>query len=143
MKLSKECRHALSALTYLAQQPRGAIVEAGDLAEALAIPSAFLSKILQRLAGVGIVAGHRGAVRGYSLGRAACAISVRDVAEALDGADVLSRCIFWSEPCSDEKPCALHFEWARARPKIHKSLTELTIGKLASRATKAALVSGP
>lgn len=133
MKLSQESRQALDALTFLARKPLGAVVESADIAAALDISPAFLSKILQRLGRAGFVSGHRGAVRGYSLARAANSMSVRDVAVAIDGDDLFNRCVFWSRPCSNSHPCILHDEWARVRPQIEHGLADLTIASLAKR----------
>ncbi|MDE2482859.1 MAG: Rrf2 family transcriptional regulator [bacterium] len=136
MKLSKECRYGLDALTFLAREPAGTIVASADLADTLDISPAFLSKILQRLARAGIVRGHRGAVRGYALDRDPRAITVRAVAEVLDGDDLFARCIFWSERCSQTHPCPLHPQWARVRPQIERELEELRLADLASRARR-------
>lgn len=136
MKLSQESRQALNALTYLARQPKGDVVESAEIATALDISPAFLSKILQRLGRAGFVSGHRGAVRGYSLARKAGEINVRDVAIAIDGDDLFNRCVFWSQPCSNNTPCILHEEWAKVRPEIENDLAELTIEALATRAPR-------
>jgi Rrf2 family transcriptional regulator, iron-sulfur cluster assembly transcription factor len=136
MKLSQESRQALNALTYLARQPAGDVVESADIAAALDISPTFLSKILQRLGRAGLVNGHRGAVRGYSLAREAAEINVRDVAVAIDGDDLFNRCVFWSQPCSNSSPCILHEEWAKVRPQIEQGLAELTIDALATNAPR-------
>ncbi len=134
MKLSKECRYGLDALTLLARAPKGSVIGSAEIAKGLAISPVFLSKILQRLARAGIVSGHRGAIRGYALARDARAISVRDVAEALDGDDLFTRCIFWSERCSEIRPCPLHPEWGHVRPRIERELAQLSLRDLAGRA---------
>ncbi len=129
MRLSQECRHALTILAFLARQPRGKIVASAELARLLEIPRPFLSKILQRLSAEGFVTGHRGSVRGYALARPGNEISARDVAVAIDGNDLFSRCVFWSDRCSDAKPCPLHNQWARARPRIESELAALTVDR--------------
>ena len=136
MRLSKECRHALMILACLAREPRGRIMASADLARLLAIPRPFLSKILQRLSAEGFVIGHRGAVRGYALARPGDEISARDVALAIDGADLFSRCVFWSDRCSDAKPCPLHAQWARTRPQIEDDLAALTVEQIGSVSPK-------
>jgi Rrf2 family transcriptional regulator, iron-sulfur cluster assembly transcription factor len=136
MKLSQESRQALDALTFLARKPAGTVVESADIAAALDVSPAFLSKILQRLGRAGFVTGHRGATRGYSLARAAKAINVRDVAIAIDGDDLFNRCVFWSRPCSDGRPCILHDEWAQVRPQIEGRLAKLTIEALVARSRR-------
>jgi Rrf2 family iron-sulfur cluster assembly transcriptional regulator len=133
MKLTRETSVALDALTYLARQPAGAIVGGAELAADIDASPAFLSKILQRLAGSRIVRGHRGRWRGYSLALPPDQTSVRLIAEALEGESLFGRCIFWTYECSDVDPCPLHDVWKRVRPLVREEFTRLTIADLARR----------
>jgi Rrf2 family iron-sulfur cluster assembly transcriptional regulator len=136
MKLTRETNVALDALTHLARQPPGAIVGAAELAAAIDVSPAFLSKILQRLSGASIVRGHRGRRRGYSLALPPDQTSVRAVAEALEGESLFGRCVFWTYECSDVNPCPLHDVWKRVRPLVREEFTRLTIAELARRKSR-------
>jgi Rrf2 family protein len=133
MKLTQESRHALSALVLLAKRPPGAILSSAEIASGLHTTPGFISKILQRLRRAGIIAGHRGAVRGYSLARRPAGISVTDVTVAVEGGEHFRRCIFWSSECSDRRPCILHDEWSKLRPRLESRLASLSIADLADR----------
>jgi len=133
MKLTKETEYALEGLACLALRPERTPMLAAELASAVGTSRAFMSKILQRRGGAEIVRGHRGNPRGYSLARAAERISVREVVEALEGDRIFERCIFWSEPCSENNPCPLHDVWKRVRPQVRRQLSELTVRDLARR----------
>ena len=137
MKLTKESEYALESLAALASRPKGAIMLAADLAHEVGASAAFMSKILQRLGSAGLVVGHRGNPRGYSLMKAAERISVRDVVVALEGDDIFERCIFWSEPCSETNSCPLHYVWKRVRPSLRMQFSQLSIRDIARKKRKA------
>jgi Rrf2 family protein len=56
-----------------------------ELAERQALPTRYLEAILRDLARDGLLRGHRGVAGGYELARPAGAITVGDVARAVDG----------------------------------------------------------
>jgi Rrf2 family protein len=133
MRLTKETENALNCLAYLAAQPEGAIVQAADMAEAIGVSGPFTSKILQRLAHAGIVRGHRGNPRGYSLARPPEKISARSAVEAIEGDSVFQRCLFGIDECSDEHACSLHAVWKKIRPQVRSMLGELSVLDLARK----------
>ena len=92
-RLSKKTDYALMALQYLGSNgASGGVVSARAIAERFDIPLELLAKILQQLAHQGLVAAHKGIHGGYQLARPALAISVADVAEAIDGPMTLTAC---------------------------------------------------
>ncbi|HET9030208.1 MAG TPA: Rrf2 family transcriptional regulator [Candidatus Aquilonibacter sp.] len=133
MRLTKETEHAIEALTYLGSQKPATIVEASMLADEIDVPRPFMSKILQRLAKAGLVRGHRGNPRGYSLAVSPARLSMRRVLESMEGEDLFSRCIFFSETCSETNSCPLHDAWKRVRPLFRTMMNDLTVADLAAR----------
>ena len=112
MKFSRESRYALVGLRHLASKPYGTIIGPSTLAAEADLPAPFMAKIFHKLARDGILASHRGRVRGYSLARQAEEITISQVLVAIEGADLYSRCIFVSDTCDDSNPCPLHDRWA-------------------------------
>lgn len=134
MKLSRECRYALIGLATLASKSPGTVMGASALSEEAGLPPPFMAKILQQLAKRGLLVSYRGAQRGYMLARPAGEITVREILEAIDGDDLFHRCVFFSETCDANSPCALHGLWA---PVMEQSVT------LFSRVTLADLDTPP
>lgn len=135
MKLSRESRYGVEALLHLAGAPPGSFVTTEDIAAHTSAPPGFLTKIMRRLVGGGILVSRRGgAQRGYALARPAEHISVREILECLDGRGLFERCLFWPDPCSADQPCPLHACWGAARA----ALADVTGGTslAALRATK-------
>ena len=134
MKLSTESRYAVVGLAFLASRP-GAILEVAQVAEGANLPAPFLAKIFGKLSHRGIIRSHRGKERGYSLARAAADISMKEILEAVDGADIFDRCIFWSDTCDGDDPCPLHDMWKPLKSQISErmattSLAEVGAGSL-------------
>ncbi|MBI4882498.1 MAG: Rrf2 family transcriptional regulator [Actinobacteria bacterium] len=130
MKLSRECRYALVGLTTLASKPPGAVVGAAALSEEAGLPPPFMAKILQQLAKRGILVSYRGSPRGYQLARPAQEITVREVLEAIDGDDLFQRCVFFSETCNADSPCALHDVWAPVMLQTVNTFSKMTLADI-------------
>jgi len=133
MKLSQESRHGLVALTYLATQPAGSILQVGQVAAAAGLPAGFLAKIFLKLTQHGLLRSFRGRERGYCLARPAPEITVRQVVEAIEGPDLFQRCLFWNEVCSETSPCLLHKLWGTVRPQVEQGMAHLSLAELAAR----------
>ena len=84
-RLSKKTDYALLALQYLASPGEPGDVSARAIAERFEIPAELLAKLLQRLAHDGLITAHRGVHGGYRLARSPDAISIADIARAVDG----------------------------------------------------------
>lgn len=132
MKLSKESQYGLLGLVYLVKQPKGKIVQIGQVAVGADLPPAFLAKIFKKLGNHGILRSYKGGIeRGYSLQKSPAEISIKEVLEAIEGPDLFQRCVFWSDKCSDINPCILHEIWKTIRPTVSDRLARLSLAKIA------------
>lgn len=126
MRLTRQSRYAIEALRVLATHEPHEIMEARELAVEAGLPGAYLSKILQQLAGDGVLVGTRG--RGYRLARPAEEIRIDEVIHAMEGDDAIwDTCIFWREECDAENPCPLHFRWQDLKPGLERAMNTLTL----------------
>jgi Rrf2 family protein len=131
VKLSQESKYALAGVLHLADHPEGTVRNAREIAEATGIAFPFLAKICNRLVGGGVLRSYRGRSRGYALARPAGEISVREVVEAIEGPDLFRRCVFWSDPCSDNHPCVMHDLWRQIRPQMAALMESTSVADLA------------
>ena len=83
MRVSQRLDYAVRALTALAQQPPGAYVAAGDIADGLGLPRRFVEQQFTGLARAGIVDCRRGAGGGCALLRPADEITVAEIVRAV------------------------------------------------------------
>lgn len=131
MTFSQESLYGIAVMTALAGRDRSQPVPLQTLASACDIPRTFLAKILQKLARGGVVASSRGRQRGYSLAAEPATITVKDVLEITEGADLSRRCFFTSRPCkADMGRCPLHELGESLRADLVSRLAALTIADL-------------
>lgn len=121
---------AIRAMLFLAQQAPGKLSPVHEVADNTGVSEAYLAKITQRLAGAGLIRSFRGPGRGMELGRAAEAITLAAVVEAMQGSAVANECVLGTGLCSDEAACALHYGWLPLRNGIQELLEKTTLADL-------------
>lgn len=137
MRLSRESRYALEALSVLAARPLGEYVEARTIASEADLPAAFLSKIMRLLARADVVSSARG--RGYRLDRTPETVTLGEILRAVEGTEVIwDTCIFWREECDAENPCPLHFQWAEVKPALREAMDAVTLADIRDHGLAAA-----
>ena len=117
-----------------AQEP----VPAARLAEFHGISRTYLAKHLQQLSRAGLVRSTEGRDGGYELTRAATAITVLDVVQAIDGDTPAFRCTeirqrgpLASPPEECTRPCGVARVMAKAEQAWRSSLREVSVADLA------------
>jgi Rrf2 family nitric oxide-sensitive transcriptional repressor len=134
---SQRFGYAAHALAYMAKKPAGALTTLPELAEWMrsvwsSASEAYLSNVIQRLARGGVLQSHRGIAGGYSLARAADRITLRDVAEVLEGVS-LERCALSLGPsCPKQGGCAIQRTLRRVEEKYLQSLEEISLAEVAA-----------
>ena len=130
MELTRKGEYAIRAVLHLARQPRGQVALLGAVAEAAQAPPAFLAKILQELARLGLVRSARGAGGGFTLGRPAAEITLRAVVEAVEGPILPNRCLTGGGPCGAGGDCKVHEVWRTVQSRVVEVLDEVTLVEL-------------
>lgn len=132
MLLNKTSEYGIRAMLYLAQAGSNGYISAGDIGRQLDISSHFLTKIMQQLTAAGLVKSYRGPNGGLALARDPESISVRDVYVALEGDSLFSECVLGLPECGNRKPCPFHDQWAAARDRISRMMSEQSLKDLGS-----------
>ena len=78
----------------------------------------------------GLLVSHRGARGGYGLGRAATAINVAQVIEAVDGPISLTTCLEETNDCGIEALCPARANWSRVNAAIREALERVSIAEM-------------
>ncbi len=129
ISLSQSMGYAVLALAQM--DPLGReLVLAADVAEAANIPKPYLAKVLARLQAAGIVSGKRGQGGGLRLTRPASAITLIEVADAIEGEGWRTACLLGIPGCSEGKPCPMHDYWGAARAEIAARLQSTTLDRV-------------
>ncbi len=126
MRLSAKAEYACLAVIELADRHEAdRPVPIREIADAHEIPETFLTQILIRLKGAGLVTSTRGSSGGYRLARDPAAISLGDVLRVIDGEP------FQDRPSRRTTPNALLRLWERIQASQLDILDRTTIAHLA------------
>ena len=131
MQITRSDEYALKGLIFLASLPPERLALVSDISRAQRIPETYLAKIFQRLSKVGLLRSTRGINGGFSLGRPAGEITMKDVIEALDGPIALNRCLIRKGECEEESRCSLHEVLGEAQQRFLEVLERTTMEDLA------------
>jgi len=129
MKFSKTTSYALKILDFMARDHRKQF-STTDLHKELKIPRPYLRRVMTSLSKSGFIRGTRGRSGGFILRRKANRIFIADIIDAVEGLDMLERCIIGFEECPFEGVCAMHDSWQAARAGILKVLKITSLADL-------------
>jgi Rrf2 family transcriptional regulator, iron-sulfur cluster assembly transcription factor len=131
--LSKTGLHAVRAMVALARLGDGAYAGAARIAQEIGAPQNYLGKLLQTLAGEGLVESQKGLGGGFRLARKPKDISLLDIAEPIEHISRWSGCILGWPECSEIDPCAIHTRWKTVRNSYLQMLKRTTIAELVAK----------
>ena len=130
MQITRQADYAVRAVLELAANGANDRLTAEEIAERRAIPLAFLSKTLGRLAEVGIVTTRRGVKGGVELGRPPAKISLLEVVEAIDGPIALNECVLDEDACRWTNSCPVHDVWCQLQNQLRAQLGAMSFGDI-------------
>ena len=132
---SQRFGYAVHALAYVAKKPAGELATLPELAKWMRTiwPNAsesYLSNVVQRLARGRLLRSHRGIAGGYSLGRAAADISLRDLVELLEGVDHNRCSLSLEDDCPVKSRCSIQRKLRNLEADYLRSLENVTVEEL-------------
>jgi len=122
LQITRQTEYAIRGLQELARRESDAPVQLKSIAGTCEVSEAFLAKIFQMLAQSGIVNSHRGVKGGFSLGRPASEITLREVVEVCEGGIVLNHCLRQVDYCQNAENCNLSKVWREAQDALANAL---------------------
>ncbi len=135
MHVSRKADYAVRSLAYLAGKGDESLVLISEIAEAMVVPRAFLSKIMRELVDAELVVSQPGRKGGYRLSRAPQEISFRHIIEAVEGPLHMVPCQdLGSDDCSMASSCTQVPIWDQIRSSMLTVFSEYTLDMVASPA---------
>lgn len=132
LKLTKKIDYGLLAITYIAENYGGRVVNTKEIAEAYSIPVELLAKILQRMVKRGLITSISGPKGGYSLSTSPSDITVASIIEALEGDISILGCSAEesSGKCYQFERCNIRTPMQKLEYRILKLLHNTTLEEL-------------
>jgi len=131
MGLTRKGEYAIRGMIYLARKASGETTQVSEIARAVDVPAAFLSKIFQDFGHLGLIRSYRGSGGGVVLSRAPEDITLREVVEAIEGPIMPNCCLAPDHQCQQDTSCQVHPVWRRVQTQVVGILESVTLRELA------------
>lgn len=130
---SKACEYGIRASVYIAEQSLAdRKVSLKELAKAIESPTAYTSKILQKLSRNNIINSTKGPTGGFSMDKNELAkVKLSSIVFAIDGDNIYNGCGLGLKICNEKKPCPVHNQFKAIRDELKKMLETTSIKSLA------------
>jgi Rrf2 family protein len=132
MIFTNATEYAIRGLAELAARSTGGNMLLDQLVMGTDLPRDFMAKIFQKLVRGGILVSAKGRGGGFALARPAHQISLLHVIEAMEGPQLLDRCVVGLERCTDQMPCPQHDLYKPIRQRLKDYLSTTSVADLAS-----------
>ena len=138
LHFNRKTEYALLAIEHMAlkeSEPKdGSVTSTREISESYRIPYPLLAKVMQKLAGKGLVKAVHGTKGGYVLAKRPSDITVADVVEITDGRVAVAEC-FRDEKitCPQWTGCLIKDPFYELNHKIFDLLTQTTVADLAGK----------
>lgn len=118
--ISKKCKYAIKALSYIAKVSGSKNIFSSEIAEKERIPKKFLEGILRELRNAKLLNSQRGAKGGYSLNKKPEDITLTEIIRLMDGPIALMPCVSLNyyascEECKEEEVCSIRETFLKIR----------------------------
>ncbi len=135
MKLTQRGEYGLLALLELARCYGQGPLQAGAIADARGIPTAYLQHILLTLRRAGLVRSERGSRGGHELALEPGSITLLAAVEALEGSTAPAPCVDAGgmPSCPGQAQCVLADVWREVDEAARAILAGITLAELARR----------
>ncbi|MDO6675754.1 Rrf2 family transcriptional regulator [Tenacibaculum sp. 1B UA] len=133
--LSKKTKYGIKALTFIARQEKGTMVQIATISEKENISHKFLESILLTLRKSGILGAKKGKGGGYYLLKPSSEIKMTDVIRTLEGPIAMVPCVSLNyyekcDDCPDEEACSVHKLMIQVRDNTLQVLRNNTLADL-------------
>ena len=132
MIFSTPTEYAIRGLSEMAIRENGGRVMLDELVEGTNLPRDFMAKVFQRLVHAGLLRSSKGRGGGFSLSRPAHEITMMQIVEAMEGQQLMDRCVVGLERCHDHMPCPQHDLYKPIRQRLKDYMSTTTLADLAA-----------
>ncbi|THD69144.1 Rrf2 family transcriptional regulator [Robertkochia marina] len=130
---SKACEYGIKATIFIvSNSSEGKAVSLKEIADHINSPSAFTSKILQKLVKQKLIKSTRGTNGGFHVPENALKnFTLARIVTAIDGDSIYKGCGLGLEECDESRPCPLHHRFKSVRDNLQHLLETTSLEDLA------------
>jgi Rrf2 family protein len=132
MIFSNATEYAIRGLAELACRSENGTMLLDQLVKGTDLPRDFLAKVFQRLVKAGILRSAKGRGGGFALSREPHEITLLSIVEAMEGPQLMDKCVVGLEKCTDAMPCPQHDLYKPSRQRLKDYFATTTLADLAA-----------
>jgi Rrf2 family protein len=133
MKISTKIRYGTRAMLELGTRYGKGPVELREIAKEENVSLKYLEQVIIPLRKAGLVRAIRGSKGGYSLARPPSEISLREMAEILEGPIALVDCLREPKVCERSSSCVTRDIWKEVSEAIYQIFHSITLEDMVNR----------
>lgn len=131
MFFSKSFGYALRGILYIAMiNNEKKRIQVDEIAQQLAVPKHFLSKIMKQIVKNGILNSTKGPYGGFAVNEKTLSTPLLDLITITNGVAQFDDCVLRLKKCNSDHPCPLHQKMETYKKELHQLFTRTTIGDL-------------
>lgn len=133
LHINRKTEYALLALQHmhLKETEKSAVTSTREISDTYHIPYPLLAKVMQKLAGKGLIKSVQGTKGGYILAKRPADITIADVLQVFEGPIAVAECLREERiTCPQWDGCMIKDPFYELNRKIHHLLTETTLQDL-------------
>lgn len=132
MRLTAQADYAIVMMSAAARHRCGTRLSATLLSAETGVPLPTAQKMMQRLAGAGLLSSLRGTGGGFKLTRPAAAITLADIIEAIEGPIAMTTCVdAHRDDCALDGHCLTKPHWGAINGAVRGALAAVPLTQLA------------
>lgn len=135
-RINRRTDYAVRVMLCLARQPAGTRLPTRTVQDEMLIPRPFLQRIIADLSKVGLIVTFAGPGGGLQLARAADAINLRQIWEAIEGQIMISDCLQDCGICPLDAGCPVRLHWGQLQADLIRQLESVSLAQLAQDANR-------
>jgi len=133
MRLSSLADYAVVMMSAAARHACGTRLSATSLSAETGVPLPTAQKLMQKLAGAGLLSSMRGTGGGFKLTRPAACITLADIIEAIEGPIAMTTCVDdLRNDCALDGQCLTKPHWGAVNGAVRGALAAVPLTQLAS-----------
>jgi Rrf2 family protein len=129
---SSATEYAIRGVSELAARSSDTTIMLDDLVKGTDLPRDFVAKIFQKLVRAGVLRSAKGRGGGFALARPGHEITLLQIVEAVEGPQLMDRCVIGLEKCTDQMPCSQHDLYKPIRQRLKDYLNTTTLADMAA-----------
>lgn len=134
MQISRKSEYAIHSLMILAYN-RGQEMSVDELAAMQEISRTYLAKVMQKMAGAGLVQSSKGFNGGYTLVTLPADISLGQIVALFEDKAHFYDCLHAERGCQLEKKCLIHRSFRQAYNRMLAELEQIRLADLLGKMT--------